>query len=91
MFHYSGAEIGAVRYGNFKMHMKCVKGGLPQFDLYNIMRDPREELGDKVGIYPYLHMPVPFSQLTDLHLEQMKQFPDRQLDPKTGKEVKGRK
>jgi hypothetical protein len=35
-------------------------------------------------------MPVPFGQLTDLHLEQMKKYPDRQLDPKTGKEVKGR-
>ena len=90
MFHYSGTEIGAIRYGKLKMHMKGMAGGLPQFDLYNIMRDPREELGDKVGIYPYLHVPVPFGQLTDLHLEQMKQFPDRQLDPKTGKEVKAR-
>jgi arylsulfatase A-like enzyme len=88
IFHYSGAEIGAVRYGKLKMHMKGMAGGLPQFDLYNIMRDPREELGDKVGIYPYLHIPVPFAQLVDLHKEQMTQFPDRQLDPKTGKEIK---
>jgi arylsulfatase A-like enzyme len=88
IFHYSGAEIGAVRYGKLKMHMKGMAGGLPQFDLYNIMRDPREELGDKVGIYPYLHTPVPFAQLVDLHKEQMTQFPDRQLDPKTGKEIK---
>jgi len=87
MFHYSGTEIGAIRYGKLKMHIKGMAGGLPQFDMYNIMRDPREELGDKVGIYPYLHTPVPFGQLVDLHLEQMKQFPDRKLDPKTGKEV----
>jgi arylsulfatase len=88
MFHYSGTEIGAIRYGNLKMHMKGTKGGLPQFDLYNIMRDPREELGNKVGIYPYLHVPVPFGQLTELHMEQMKKYPDRKLDPKTGKEIK---
>ena len=87
MFHYSGTEIGAVRYGKLKMHIKGMAGGLPQFDMYNIMRDPREELGDKVGIYPYLHTPVPFGQLVELHLEQMKEFPDRKLDPKTGKEV----
>ena len=87
IFHYSGTEIGAVRFGKLKMHYKGLSGGLPQFDLYNIMRDPREELGDKVGIYPYLHTPVPFGQLVQSHLEQMQQFPDRQLDPKTGKEV----
>jgi hypothetical protein len=38
-----------------------------------------------------LHKLVPFDQLFDLHIEQMKQFPGRWLDPKTGKEVKGRK
>ena len=91
MFHYSGTEIGAIRFGNLKMHIKGMAGGLPQFDMYNIMRDPREELGDKVGIYPYLHTPVPFGQLVDLHLEQMKEFPDRKLDPKTGKEIKTRR
>jgi len=87
MFHYSGAEIGAVRFGKLKMHFHGLQGGLPKFDMYNIMRDPREEVGDKVGIYPYLHTSVPFSQLVQMHLEQMQEFPDRKLDPKTGKEV----
>jgi arylsulfatase len=91
MFHYSGTDIGAVRFGKLKMHYKGMAGGLPQFDIYNIMRDPREELGNKIGIYPYLHTPVPFGQLVQLHLEQMQQFPDRKLDPKTGKEVKTRR
>lgn len=27
--HYSGAELGAVRYGNFKVHIKPAHGGLP--------------------------------------------------------------
>ncbi len=91
IFHYSGTEIGAVRFGKLKMHYKGQQGGLPQFELYNIMRDPREDLGKKIGIYPYLHIPVPFGQLVQAHLEQMQQFPDRKLDPKTGKEVKARR
>ena len=91
MFHYSGADIGAVRFGKLKMHFKGFEGGLAKFDLYNIMRDPREELGNKIGIYPYLHTPVPFGQLVQSHLEQMQQFPDRKLDPKTGKEVKSQR
>lgn len=90
MFHYNGSEIGAIRYGKLKMHIKGTKDGLPQFDMYNIMRDPREQRGDKVGIYPYLHTPVPFGQLVELHMEQMKKYPDRILDPKTGKEIKVR-
>jgi len=91
IFHYSGPEIGAVRFGKLKMHFKGFQGGLAKFDMYNIMRDPREEIGDKVGIYPYLHAPVPFGQLVQSHLEQMQEFPDRKLDPKTGKEVKTRR
>jgi arylsulfatase len=91
MFHYSGTDIGAVRFGKLKMHFKGLVGGLPQFDMYNIMRDPREEVGGKIGIYPYLHTPVPFGQLVQMHLEQMQQFPDRQLDPTTGKEVDARR
>ena len=55
------------------------------------MRDPHEELGNKIGIYPSLHTPVPFGQLVQSHLEQMQQFPDRKLDPKTGEEVKTRR
>ena len=88
IFHYSGSEIGAVRFGKLKMHFKGFQGGLAKFDMYNILRDPREEVGDKVGIYPYLHAPVPFGQLVQMHLEQIKKFPDRVLDPVTGKEIK---
>lgn len=88
IFHYSGSEIGAVRFGKLKMHFKGFQGGLAKFDMYNILRDPREEVGDKVGIYPYLHAPVPFGQLVQMHLEQIKKFPNRVLDPVTGKEIK---
>ena len=29
----------------------------------------------------------PFGQLVQVHLDQMQEFPDRKLDPKTGKEI----
>jgi len=35
-FHYSGTEIGAVRFGKLKMHYKGMAGGLPQFDNDNV-------------------------------------------------------
>ena len=68
-----------------------MEGGLPKFEMYNILRDPREEVGNKIGIYPYLQFIVPFGQLVQAHLELMQQFPDRELDPKTGKEVEARR
>ena len=87
IFHYSGTEIGAVRIGDLKMHFHGLAGGLPKFEMYNVKRDPREEVSSKIGIYPYLHTSVPFGQLVQVHLDQMQEFPDRKLDPKTGKEI----
>ena len=91
MFHYSGTDIGAVRLGPLKAHFQGMEGGLPKFEMYNILRDPREEVGKKIGIYPYLQFIVPFGQLVQAHLELMQEFPDRELDPKTGKEVEARR
>jgi len=91
MFHYSGTDIGAVRLGPLKAHFQGMEGGLPKFEMYNILRDPREEVGNKIGIYPYLQFIVPFGQLVQAHLELIQQFPDRELDPKTGKEVEARR
>ena len=40
MFHYSGSQIGAVRYEDFKIHIKPGgHGGLPNMDFYNVRRD----------------------------------------------------
>ena len=45
MTHYSGDPLGAIRYEDFKVHIKPAKGGLPGMDFYNIMRDPGEKYG----------------------------------------------
>jgi len=73
MFHYSGADLKATRLGNHKMI------GTTLFDtqVYNIMRDPREE-------HPYkgfMHLLVPFQRLKQSHMHMKKKFPDRILVP----------
>ena len=79
MFHYSGAELGAVRWGNLKMHIIPAHGGLPPMEVYNIMRDPREQHGK---MYPYLYMVSPFQNLVAGHTQVKRKFPDRVLGPK---------
>ena len=49
MTHYSGPELGAIRYEDFKVHIKPAHGGLPGMDFYNIMRDPGEKYGKGKG------------------------------------------
>jgi len=39
-----------VRFGKLKMHYQGTAGGLPKFEMYNVMRDPREDIGNKLGI-----------------------------------------
>ena len=44
MFHYGGPQLEAIRFDDFKILMTGkLKGGVPQKELYNIMRDPPEE------------------------------------------------
>lgn len=80
IFHYSGAKLGAVRWGNLKMHYGEEKGGIPEFKLYNIMRDPREEHGDDMQ-GTMLSMNIPFQHFVRKHLAMKKEFPDRVLKP----------
>lgn len=78
MFHYSGAEIGAVRWGNIKMHiLGGSHGGLPGMEVYNVMRDPGEKFGK---MYPYLWTITPFQNLMKPHLLRIKKFPHRVSD-----------
>ncbi len=58
--HYSGAELGAIRYEDFKVHIKAAHGGLPGMDFYNIMRDPGEKYGQ---LYPGLFAVTPIQSL----------------------------
>jgi len=81
MFHYSGPEIGAVRMGKFKMHVGPEKGGVPEAEVYNMQRDPREEHPSKGDLLAYL---IPFQRMIQSHLDMKKKFPDRVLKPAAG-------
>ncbi len=80
MFHYSGRNIGAVRYGDLKAVITGdpASGSLPQVEIYNIARDPRETHGK---FYPYLWAITPFQQLIQSHIAKIEDFPNRKLKP----------
>ena len=80
MFHYSGPMLGAVRWGNLKMHIGPEKGGLPQNELYNIMRDPREEHAHASTGSMLAHV-IPFQRFILSHMGMKQKFPDRVLKP----------
>ena len=86
IFHYSGPEIGAIRLDHMKMHYHGMKGGLPQFEIYNMKRDPGERHAK--AVYRSLQWTVPFMSLMADHNELKTRFPDRRLDPKTGAEIR---
>jgi len=74
MAHYSGGELGAIRYENFKVHIKAAHGGLPGMDFYNIRRDPGEKYGQ---LYPGLFAVTPIQMIMRQHMGRVKQFPHR--------------
>jgi arylsulfatase len=74
MAHYSGGELGAIRYENFKVHIKAAHGGLPGMDFYNIKRDPGEKYGQ---LYPGLFAVTPIQLIMRQHMGRVKQFPHR--------------
>ena len=79
IFHYSGPELGAVRWGNLKLLFTGPpKGGLPAGQLFNIMRDPREEHPE---IGSMLALNTPFQRLIHSHKAMKQKFPDRVLEP----------
>jgi arylsulfatase len=74
MAHYSGGQLGAIRYENFKVHIKAAHGGLPGMDFYNIKRDPGEKYGQ---LYPGLFAVTPIQMIMRQHMGRIKQFPHR--------------
>lgn len=75
--HYSGAQLGAIRYENFKIHITEGHGGLPGMDFYNIKRDPGERYGK---LYPGLFAVTPIQMFIQSHMELIEKYPHR--DPK---------
>jgi arylsulfatase len=85
MFHYSGGEIGAVRYRDFKIHIKPGgHGGLPAMDFYNVKRDPGEKRGE---FYPGLYAVTPIQNYLKGHMMMIRKFPHRQPGMPEGAEV----
>jgi arylsulfatase len=74
MAHYSGDVLGAMRYENFKVHIKAAHGGLPGMDFYNIKRDPGEKYG---ALYGGLFAVAPISMIMRQHMGRVQQFPHR--------------
>jgi arylsulfatase len=75
MFHYSGTDLGALRFGNIKAIInKSHGGGLPPIQMYNVIRDPGEKFGD---MYHYLYTVTPFQNLAKSHMLMIREFPHR--------------
>jgi arylsulfatase len=74
IFHYSGGTIGAIRYEDFKVHIKEGHGGLPGMDFYNVMRDPGEKYGQ---LYPGLFAVTPIQVALREHMLKIRMFPHR--------------
>ncbi|MFA3920684.1 sulfatase-like hydrolase/transferase [Ruegeria hyattellae] len=74
MAYYSGPKLGAIRYEDFKIHIKEGSGGLPGMEFYNIKRDPGEKYGQ---LYPGLFAVAPMQNLLGQHTGRVQQFPHR--------------
>ncbi len=72
--HYSGGSLGAIRYEDFKIHIKEGHGGLPGMDFYNIKRDPGEKYGK---LYPGLFAVAPIGIFMKSHMGMIKKYPHR--------------
>ncbi|MHC4811498.1 MAG: sulfatase-like hydrolase/transferase [Planctomycetota bacterium] len=74
MMHYSGPVLGAIRYQDFKVHIKPAKGGLPSMEFYNVRRDPGEKFGQ---MYPGLFAVAPMQKFIGSHMGMIQRFPHR--------------
>ena len=75
--YYSGGALGAIRYEDFKIHIKESHGGLPGMDFYNIKRDPGEKYGK---LYPGLFAVTPIQMFIQSHMGMIKKYPHRKSE-----------
>jgi arylsulfatase len=80
MMHYGGSQLGAIRFEDFKVHIKEGHGGLPGMDFYNVKRDPGEKYGK---LYPGLFAVAPIQNFIGSHMALIQRFPHR--DPAEAK------
>ena len=77
LFHYSGNDLKAVRMEEHKLHViPGSRGGLPNYELYNITRDPGEKFG---AMYNQLWAIVPFQRLVGSHKKLIREYPHRKI------------
>ena len=74
MVHYDGGTLGAVRYEDFKIHIKPSQGSLPNMEFYNVMRDPGEKYG---AFYAGLYAVTPLQNILKSHMMMIQKFPHR--------------
>lgn len=72
IFFYSGDVLAAIRYQNFKIHLKEGHGGLPGIETYNVMRDPGEKFPEAA-----LFVFTPVQNLLREHIKMIQKFPNR--------------
>ncbi len=77
VFHYSGNDLKAIRMEDHKLIIvPGSKGGLPNYELYNIRRDPGEKFGE---MYSQLWAIVPFQRMVGAHMQLIKKYPHRKI------------
>ena len=77
MFYYSGKDLKAVRMEDHKLHIiPGSRGGLPNYELYNIARDPAEKFG---AMYYHLWSIVPFQRMVGSHMGLIRNYPHRDI------------
>jgi arylsulfatase len=75
MFHYSGGDLAAVRFEQFKILMTGeARGGLPTMEFYNVVRDPGEKYG---AFYAGLYAVTPLQNQLRSHMMMIRKFPHR--------------
>ena len=74
MFHYSGPQLGAVRYEDFKIVIRSLASAVPDMEFYNVMRDPGEKFG---AMYPGLFAITPIQNAMRQHMLTIRKYPHR--------------
>ena len=78
MFYYSGKDLKAVRMEDHKLHIiPGSRGGLPNYEVYNIARDPAEKFG---AMYHHLWAVVPFQRMVGSHMGLIRKYPHRNIN-----------